>query len=275
MRAAVVQMNVQVIQSQVNLTRMIGFLEQASTQGASLVVFPECSLQGYTLSAAEASAHAEAIPGPGTAALAAACRRLDLHAVVGMIETDADGINYNSAALLGPDGVIGVYRKTHLPYLGVDRFLACGDDLHTVFPTAVGKLGILICYDLRLPEPARLLALAGAQLIVVSTAWPEKARLYSDHIARTRAAENGVFLAAANRTGEERGVRYLGHSLIIGPDGEVLAEAGGEEETLLVADLDLARADDKRRIFIPEEYELHLMADRRPDLYAPLSASTP
>jgi predicted amidohydrolase len=87
-------------------------------------------------------------------------------------------------------------------------------------------------------------------------------------VARTRAAENGVFLVAADHVGEERGRSYLGRSLIVGPDGEILAEAGTSEETLLIADVDLRRSDEKRRVFVPGEYEINLFADRRPELYA-------
>ncbi len=275
MRIAAAQLETRVLDPSANVRKMQTFLERAAKQGAALVAFPECAVQGYALTMREAAQWAEPIPGPSTAALATACSRLGLHAVVGLIEQDVDGVLYNSAALLGPQGVLGVYRKTHLPYLGVDRYLACGDDLPDPFSTAFGRISLLICYDLRLPEPMRVLALTGAQLVVVSTAWPASARLYAEHLARTRAAENGVYLLAANRAGEERGTRYLGHSLIIDPDGQVLQEADADSEVLLVADVDLARSDHKERLFVPDEYELHLMADRRPDLYRRLVETDP
>jgi predicted amidohydrolase len=110
----------------------------------------------------------------------------------------------------------------------------------------------------------------GAQIVLISTAWPSAATLYPDFVARTRAAENGIFLVAANRIGEEHGARYLGHSLIIGPDGEVLAQAGGEEETILYADIDPSLSDQKRRVFLAGEYELDIFNDRRPKLYGEL-----
>lgn len=267
MRVAAAQFETRLLDPTANLATMRAYLERAANLGADLVAFPECAVQGYALTMEEATRLAEPIPGPSTRQLAEACNRLRLHAVVGLIEEDADGVLFNSAALLGPQGVIGVYRKTHLPFLGVDRYLACGDVLPGPFLTPLGRISLLICYDLRLPEPMRVLALGGAQLVVVSTAWPNTARLYSDHLARTRAAENGVYLVAANHVGEERGTHYLGHSLILGPDGEVLQEADGAAEALLVADIDLTRADHKERLFIPGEYELDLMADRRPDLY--------
>jgi predicted amidohydrolase len=110
----------------------------------------------------------------------------------------------------------------------------------------------------------------GAQIVLISTAWPSAATLYPDFVARTRAAENGIFLVAANRIGEEHGARYLGHSLIIGPDGEVLAQASGEEETILYADIDPSLSDQKRRVFLVGEYELDIFNDRRPKLYGEL-----
>src|SRR4030042_1429427 len=173
--------------------------------------------------------------------------------------------------MVSPQGVLGRYHKTHLICLGVDRFLTEGESLPGPVETPLGRMGMLICYDLRFPEPARVLGLAGAQAILLPTAWPQAATLYPDHVARTRAAENGVFLVAADHVGEECGGRYLGRSLIIGPDGEVLAQAGQAEETLLVADVDLSRADRKHRTFIPGEYEIDLHADRRPDLYGSIA----
>lgn len=273
LRLAVVQFEPQLLQPEDNLQAILAWMEQAARQGAELVVFPECSLTGYALSAEEAEAIAEAIPGPRTARLVEACRQTKLHIVIGTIERDADGLCYNTAVLLSGAGVGGAYRKTHLPLLGVDRFLAAGDDLPGPFLTAFGPIGMLICYDLRFPEPIRVLALAGAQLVVLPTAWPASATLYPEHMARSRAAENGIFVAAANRIGEERGTRYLGHSLILGPDGQMLAEAGASEAGLLVAEIDLDRAAEKRRIFRPGEYELDLFGDRRPELYGRIAAS--
>jgi predicted amidohydrolase len=275
MRVAAAQLETRLMDPAANLEKMQSFLERASAQQVELVAFPECAVSGYSLTAEEAERFAEPIPGPSTQALVEACTGLGLHAVVGLLEQHPHGMLFNSAALLGPSGVHAVYRKTHLPCLGVDRFLASGDDLPGPFTLPNARLGLLICYDLRLPEPMRVLAWAGAQLVVVSTAWPNTARLYSEHLARTRAAENGVFLLAANHVGEERGTRYLGNSLILGPDGEVLQQAGEQEEALLVAEIDPSRADRKQRVFIPGEYELDLIADRRPDLYRRLVEADP
>ncbi len=268
-RYAAIQMHPTLLDPDANLKKVEAWIDQVS---AEVVVFPECSLTGYALSAAEAAALAEPIPGPRTDRLALACRRSGRIAAVGTIEADEEGHCFNTMVLIGPRGVLGSYRKTHLPFLGVDRYLAAGDSLGPPIPTTVGRLGLLICYDLRLPEPARVLAVAGAQVIVLSTAWPASARLYPEFLARSRAAENGVYLVAANRIGVERGTQYLGRSLIVGPDGEVLAEATSDREEVLVADVDPSRSDRKKRVFTPGEYELDLFEDRRPELYATLIA---
>ncbi len=187
--------------------------------------------------------------------------------MVGILEIDDRGRIYNTALVTGPDGILGRYRKTHLPHLGIDRFINSGEELLPPLKTPIGRVGTLICYDLRFPEPCRSLALMGAQIVLISTTWPSAATLYPDFVARTRAAENGVYLVASNRIGDERGALYLGHSLIIGPDGEVLAQAGGEEETILYADIDPSLSDQKQRVFIAGEYELDIFNDRRPKLY--------
>ena len=258
-----------------NLRRVVESIQHAAAQGAQLAAFPECFVSGYNLTPEEIEARAELMPGPLTEALTQACRRAGIHAIIGSLERDSAGQCYNSAVLIGPQGLVSKYRKTHLPFLGADRYLAAGDELHQPVDTPVGRLGMLICYDLRFPEPARVLALRGAQVIVVSTAWPVTARLYSDFLARARAAENAVYLVAANRAGEERGTRFLGRSIIVAPDGEVLAEASPTEETTLLAEIEPSRSDRKRMVFVPGQYEYDIIEDRRPDLYQRLSEELP
>ncbi len=270
-RFAAAQMESTLLDTRANLQKIITGMEEAAASNAKVVLFPECALSGYALSAEEAQAIATTIPGPHIDELISACARNQIVTAVGIIEKGPDGRLYNACVLLGPDGVFGVYRKTHLPFLGVDRFLSTGDEIAGPFDTPAGRLGILICYDLRFPEAARLLALAGAQVLLVSTAWPQAATLYSDYAARTRSAENGIYLVAANHFGQERSTRYLGRSVITGPDGEMIAEAPPDRPAILYADIDLSRSDEKRRIFIPGEYELDLVKDRRPELYRDLS----
>lgn len=267
LKIAAVQMESEPLQVDANMQKVEAFLRQAAEAGAEMVVFPECALTGYSLTAEEGASIAEGIPGPRTEILQGLCEGLNLHTVVGTLEVDPQGNLFNSAVLLGPEGIAGVYRKTHLPYLGIDRYLAAGDDLSGPFTLDGRSYGLLICYDIRFPEPARSLALAGTQAILLPTAWPDKARLYPDFLIRARSEENRVFIIAANHVGAERGVRYLGRSILTAPDGSVLAEGGEQEECLLMAEVDLDQAKRKSIVFEEGEYELDLFRDRRPELY--------
>ena len=270
-RVAAVQMQPALLDVQQNLARVADWVRQAAAQGARLVVFPEVTLSGYAITPDEAQAAAMPIPGPATDVVSRACAEADTHVVVGLLERDPEGTLFNASVLIGPRGLQAVYRKTHLPFLGIDRYLAAGDAFVPPVDTPAGRLGLLICYDLRFPEPIRVHALHGAQVIALSTAWPAAATLYPEFMARSRAAENRVTLIAANRVGEERGTRYLGRSLIVSPEGNVLAEAPPDREALLLAEIEPSQSDVKRLVFTPGEYELDLFGDRRPDLYRPIT----
>jgi predicted amidohydrolase len=250
-----------------NTTKILEFIAQAASGNAQIVVFPECALTGYNMTLDEAEELAGTIPSAQTELITKACARSGVLVVVGMIERGQDGRLYNSAVLINSDGILGVYRKTHLPILGIDRFLVAGDAIPGPYPTEFGNLGMLICYDIRFPEPIRVLSLAGSQLVLIPTAWPDQASLYPDFVVRTRSDENRVYIAAANHVGEERGVRYLGRSLITSPSGEIMVEGTTTEEEILYADVELSRSDEKRIIFSEGEYELDLFGDRRPELY--------
>jgi predicted amidohydrolase len=255
-----------------NTRRSVTALEEAAAAGASLVVLPECALSGYMMrDRAEALEAAQPLDGPALATLGAACARLGLHAVVGLLEADAGAI-HNTAVLLGPDGVVGRYRKTHLPCLGVDRFCAPGDRPPEVYDTPVGRLGIVICYDLRFPELTRGLALAGADVICHPTNWPPAADVLADVVIRARAVENRVYVIAADRVGTERSGAFIGRSQIVAPDGDRLVEAGRSEERIVTAEIDLEEARRKAIVNVPGEYEVDLFGDRRPDLYEGLAA---
>ncbi len=271
LRVAAVQMQPELLDLAGNLGRVIDHTQRAAAREARLVVFPEIALSGYVVTPDEADALAQPVPGPATHAVAQACAQDNIHVVLGMLECDADGTLFNTAVLLGPTGLVARYRKTHLPLLGVDRYLAAGDGFTSPVVTPAGRLGLLICYDLRFPEPCRVLALLGAQVIALPTAWPAAGTLYPEFLARSRAAENRIYLLAANRCGEERGTRYLGRSVIVAPDGEILAEGSPEREETLFAEIDPAASDVKRLIFAAGEYELDVWGDRRPDLYGPIA----
>jgi 5-aminopentanamidase len=268
MRVAVAQMEPKLGESERNLDVGLGRLEEAVAAGAELLVLPECAIPGYMFgSLEEAMPFADEVPGPSTDALEAACRRLGAHVVCGLLERDGDLLR-NSAVLVGPDGLVGVYRKTHLPFLGVDRFTTPGDEL-PVFDTPLGRIGVEICYDLRFPEVTRTLALQGAEIVAHPTNFPMAAKVQTELITVARAAENRVYLLTANRVGKERWGEFCGWSQVVDPFGKRLAEAGETEEALLVAEIEVEKARDKDYV-IPGEYELYLFGDRRPELYGAL-----
>jgi 5-aminopentanamidase len=268
MRVAVAQLDPKLGEKSRNLEACIARMEDAAAAGARLLVLPECAIPGYMFeSAAEALPFAEEIPGPATEALEEACRRLDLHVVCGLLERDGDALR-NSAVLVGPEGLVGTYRKSHLPYLGVDRFAVPGDEF-PVYQTPLGRIGVEICYDLRFPEVTRTLALKGADIVAHPTNFPMAAKVQTEVITRARAAENRIFLLTANRVGKERWAEFCGWSQIVDPYGRRLDEAGETEEVLLVADAELEQARDKDYV-VPGEYELYLFGHRRPELYGAL-----
>jgi predicted amidohydrolase len=269
MRVGVAQIEPKLGEAESNLDLCLRMLDGAAADGCSLLVLPECSSAGYVFeSPEEALAHAQEIPGPFTDALADACGRLGIVCVAGMLEREGDVLR-NTAVVVGPDGLLGRYRKTHLPYLGVDRFVTPGDELEVV-DTPAGRIGVEICYDLRFPELTRALALDGAEILVLPTNWPVEARANADVLTRARAYENRVFLLVANRVGRERTAEFCGWSQICDVRGDRLVEAGGGEETLLVAEIDVAEAREKDIVPSPGTYEMSLFGHRRPELYGSL-----
>lgn len=255
-----------------NLAAIESWVRKAATEQARLVVFPECALNGYRFdSRAEALADAEPVPGPATDRLTAVAAETGCYVALGLVEREGDRL-YNCAALIGPDGLVGKYHKTHIPFQAVDRFVEPGAFASPVFDTPFGRVGMLICFDLRFPEPARVLALGGAQIIANLTTLPGPGWPQPEFMFQTRAAENRMWLVCADRVGVERGCQYIGRSAIINPEGEKIAAADDSSETLLVAGITPATADEKDLIIDPGVYEMHLLGARRPELYQPLTA---
>jgi predicted amidohydrolase len=255
-----------------NLEACLARLEEAARAGCDLLVLPECALTGYVFDSPEEAAEtALEVPGAETEAVEAACARLGIHAVYGLLEREGDRLR-NCALLAGPEGFVGRYWKSHLPYLGVDRFVVAGDGPLEPFETPIGRVGIEICYDLRFPEVTRALALAGADVVAHPTNWPLAARTNADFMTLSRALENRLFLLTANRIGRERSAEFCGWSQIVDPMGRRLAEADEQHEALLLAEIDLEDARSKDIIPKAGEYEMHLFDDRRPELYGALVA---
>jgi predicted amidohydrolase len=247
---------------------MSTFVDTATRNGAQLVVFPECALSGYCFdSLQEAAKFAELIPGPSTQRMVDVCRRCDAFVVFGMVESDGDRI-FNACVLVGPKGMIGSYRKIHLPFLGLDRFTTPGDRPFTVFDAGPARIGMHICYDGAFPESTRVMALQGADLVVLPTNWPPGAQCTAAYVSNTRALENHIYFMAVNRVGVERGFRFIGGSKICEPTGTTVAEAPLQDTTVLYADLDLEKPRNKHLVRVPNKHEIWRFADRRPEMYS-------
>ena len=267
MRIAAVQMDVTIGQPAANLTAMLSKLREAAAAGAKLICFPECALTGYCFeSVVEAMPFAQSLPGPATEQFTNVCRELNVFAVFGLLERDGERL-FNAAALVGPNGLIGSYRKVHLPYLGIDMKTTPGDRPFAVFEVGGVKVGMLICYDAAFPEATRSLALLGADLVVLPTNWPPGAECVSEHTLNSRAMENALYFLAVNRIGEERGFRFIGRSRICGPSGCTLATTESLEPTILFADIDPGQSRNKRVTRVPGKHAIDRLADRRPEMY--------
>ena len=270
-KIAGVQMEPKILEKEKNLKTSIELIRTTAANGAELIVFPECTLTGYCYSSLEeALPYAETIPGPSTDTLIEVCRELNVYVVIGLLEVDRDKY-YNAAVLVGAEGVLGKYRKLHLPYLGVDRFLNHGDLPLKIYETNVGRIGMGICYDVNFPELSRILAIMGADVVVLPTNWPEGIEFIPELVVPTRAIENNVFHVAINRVGEERGFKFFGGSRIVHFLGIPLADGKKNEEDILYADIEPLLARKKHIVPRPGEFEVHLINDRRPEFYATIT----
>lgn len=253
-----------------NLAQVRGDLRRAAATGAKLVAFPECALTGYCFtSREEAMPFAETIPGPATEAVAADCRELGVWAAFGLLERDGNRL-FNACALVGPGGEVKRYRKVHMPYIGVDRFCDPGDEPFAVHDLGGLRVGMLICYDGSFPEAARVLALKGADLIVLPTNWPTGAVSTMRLVVPTRALENHVFYLAVNRVGSERGFEFIGQSRLVNVWGDVIASGAPDRAEIMTGTVDPSVARAKRIVKVPGQYELDRIRHRRPEMYGAL-----
>jgi predicted amidohydrolase len=233
-----------------NLAKYMQYIDEAAAQGVRLIVFPEQSLQGYlygldhSFTAEELDYHyrnAEPIPGESTNKLVEKAREKSMYIVFGLTEERQGAFSpllLNSAVAVGPEGLVGVYRKVHLP--GDERHIYRRGDSWPVLETELGRLGMLICWDAAFPESARELTLRGAEILVMPTAWPKGASGHYDLFTRARAAENCRWFIAANQVGKcDKGqMEYYGHSRIVDPRGMIVADSG-EEEGLTVVTIEV------------------------------------
>lgn len=246
---AVVQMQPQLGEPEANLSRMVQLIEEiGSSEKIDLIIFPELCLTGYECGV-RFTELAEAIPGHITNVLGKKAAEFNLHVAFGMVERKrAESIIYNCAVLLGPDGqVVDKYHKVHL--WGEEKLAFRAGYRYPLLETEVGRLGLLLGWDLAFPEVARTYALKGAELLCVLANWEkDKAAEWSTYVA-ARAYENGIFVAAANRVGSEYTYTFAGQSAIIGPRGDVLVQIADEGESYGVARLDLDQARKVREDF--------------------------
>lgn len=249
-----------------NVDRVTDLIQHAEFD---LLVLPELFSTGYQFIAhEEVHALAEEIPsGYSTSALVDTCRQKGCFLAFGLAERDGAKF-YNSAALIGPEGFIGVYRKAHL--FGREKtWFSPGDTGFQAWDTDLGSIGLMICFDWFFPESARILALKGAELI----AHPSNLVLpYCPQSMPLRCLENRVYAITANRTGTEHRTpdtkyAFIGRSQITGPDGEVIRSASPTEDEVSVVSLDLQRARNKNITALDD-----LFRDRRTDLYGAISA---
>jgi predicted amidohydrolase len=248
-----------------NRALSIAAIEAAAAGGAEVVVLPELVSCGYMFeSAEEAAAAALPVDAPLLAEWAALAARHQLVLAAGFAERGADGRTYNSAAVIDPTGVRAVYRKLHL----WDReklWFTPGAALPPVIETRVGRVSVLICYDLEFPELTRTVALGSADLLLVPTNWPLMERPADERpaevvIAMAAARINHMAIACADRVGVERGQPWTGGTTIVDAEGWVAGE--DRRPGPLYADVDLTRARDKRFTELADSF-----ADRRPELY--------
>jgi len=246
-----------------NTSKMKEQIKQAKEKGADLIIFPELALTGYTLKDTVYEL-AEPIPGPSTNLLAEVAKKESIHIVFGMVEQSekASAVLYNTGVLLSPKGIVGKYQKMYLPTHSVfeeKRYFRPGYNL-PIFETDIGKLGLIICYDVFFPETVRLLRLKGAQLIICISASPAVRRKFFETLTVARAIENTIFLAYVNLVGIEDGLQFWGGSRLISPNGSIISQAKYDDEDLVtekISYVDLKRTE----IFVPT------LRDLRPELF--------
>jgi len=272
-RVASCQLSLQVAEPERNRSVAVAAVGEAVARGAQVVVLPELTPSGYVFTdAAEARSLAESARGITAGQWGSLAAAHQIVIVGGFCELGPDGRLYNSAMLVDPDGVRVIYRKVHLWNDEAD-FFTPGDQPPPVVDTTFGRISMMICYDVEFPEWVRLPALAGAELLAVPTNWPAEPLPAGERPMVTTniqvaAFANRMFVAAACRCGDERGVSWTGGSVIAGPDGYPLAGPasscgeGAARQEILIASCELRLARNKAT---SPRNDAH--ADRRPELY--------
>ena len=257
-KVAAVQYEPSQFKKDYNIDSLIKLCEEAAKNGAKLIVTPEMGTTGYCfLNREEISSLVESIPGPTTKKFYEIAKKFNCFIVVGLPEVDDETqLYYNSAVLIGPEGIVGKHRKSH-SYIAEPKWSAPGQD-HLVFDTEIGKIGILICMDIHFVETARLIALEKADIIIHISNWLGERTPGPYWISR--AFENGCYLIEGNRWGLERTVQFSGGSCVINPDGSI-ASVIDKGDGLAYADIDISWSR-KRQVLNEKIFD-----DRRPEMY--------
>jgi predicted amidohydrolase len=264
-KIALAQITPETAECNVNREKMFRYVQDAALQGAKLIVFPELALTGYNCGDRFFEI-AEQIPGKSCLFFEEAAKQYQIYIVWGMVERGIAGVLYNSAVLVGPEGYVGKWRKHTLPGHATDavgpgafpdrRFFKRGTQ-SPVFDTQLGRIGLLICYDIFYPELARLHALKGCDLIVGISGSPTFERDIFESVVKVRAMENTIWFAYTNLVGKEGETEYWGGSCLIAP-GEVAAKVPGTpilakgsytKEGISIGEVDLSLTDKFRPLF--------------------------
>lgn len=261
-----------------NLEKTMNHIEEAAGRGGQIVCLQELFNTTYFCHETDPKyfAWANEVPGPLTQTLSETAKKHGIVLLAPIFEKRAPGMYFNSQLVFNTDGRhMGTYRKMHIPDdpgFSEKYYFTPGDSGYNVFETPFGRIGTLICWDQWFPEAARITAMKGADLIVYPTAIGTLAKEGDDEkrrfmnawmtIQRSHAIANGCFVAGINRVGNEGGTEFWGHSFMADPFGEISAEGGGSEETVLV-EIDLSRIEAQRQ-------EWPFFRDRRIDSYTPL-----
>jgi N-carbamoylputrescine amidase len=273
-RIALLQMNCSGKREE-NLARAEKMVREAASKKAQVLLLPEVFHELFFITDLNMRYFetAEEIPGPITAMVSNLARELGVVIVAPIYECVDRSVYYNSAAVIDADGkLLGVYRKNHIPLNTIfyeKLYFKPGNLGYPVFNTRFGKIGILICHDRHYPEGARALALNGAEIVLIPSATPDKSlsrKVWEKELC-AHAIFNEYFVAGLNRTGVEGNYVYYGQSVIFDPSGEMMVQAGPDEE-ILVADCDLDIITQRRRAW-------QFYRDRRPDTYDILTKLVP
>lgn len=242
---AAIQMDCVLNNKQINLNRAEELIADASGKGAKLIVLPELFNTGYRVEDSDKTL-AESIPGETTKWMQKIAKKYDAYIIGAIIEIDKDGMLYDTAVIVGPEGYKGKQRKMHL-WGDEDSRFQKGEEIGVV-DLSFGKIGLLICYEIGFPEMARIQVQKGASILIYTSAFG-KARHYAWDIAsRSRALENGVFVVAANRSGQDKDTIFGGLSRIVAPDTTILASCGADGDAVVCAEINLDEVERMREI---------------------------